>query len=341
MNPARLISRSHPRVLAAAACAVLLTTATACGDGGKGSSAAGGPLSGQSVILVAGPLSDPFFGAMKKGAEDAGKMLGVSVDYTAPNDFSNPAGDLTRLIEAAITKKPTSLVVGNFIPPAEEPLIKKAVGAGITVTVINSGLGSWESLGAKAFVGENPTGSGSAAGRDLAGKGVRHGLCINHVPENPALQQRCDGFTAELKKAGGNAAMLTIPSSQASDQQAVTQAVQGYLRSHKDVDGILTLGTAVAQGALKAREASGAKTIKIGTTDISTQVLNQVKDGALEFAIDQQPYLQSFYGVLTASQSKAYGLRPAGPIMTSPLILTKANVDEALAAQKRDVRGAA
>ncbi|MFC9503507.1 hypothetical protein [Streptomyces sp. NPDC057002] len=37
-----------------------------------------------SVVVVSGPLSDPFFGAMKTGADNAGKELNVSTEYLSP-----------------------------------------------------------------------------------------------------------------------------------------------------------------------------------------------------------------------------------------------------------------
>ena len=49
---------------------------------------------------------------------------------------------------------------------------------------------------------------------------------------------------------------------------------------------------------------------KVGTTDLSTQVLQDVADGKLLFTIDQQPYLQGYYSVLIAYQYVKYGMRP-------------------------------
>src|SRR5438552_8504558 len=42
---------------------------------------------GGRIVLVAGELTDPFYGALKKGADDAAKQLGVGLTYQ-PADIS-------------------------------------------------------------------------------------------------------------------------------------------------------------------------------------------------------------------------------------------------------------
>lgn len=331
---------------------VCVSTATlalaACTSGTPSTSPSAGSVHGANgigngleVVVVAGPLADPFFGAVDKGAKAAADQLGASYEYTAPKDFSNGAADLAQLIDAAVTKKPDVLVVGDFIPPAEEPGIQKAVAAGITVVVFNSGAQSWQKLGAVGFVGENADASGRAAGAALAKAGVKKMVCVNHVPENPVLQVRCDGAISALKAAGGAGDTLTIPSSQSGDAQGVTQKIKGYLLSHPDVDGVFTLGAAIAADAENGVGESG-KDVKIGTTDLSVQVLDDVKAGKLEFAIDQQGWLQTYQAVTIGITDRVLGMHPINGLETSPLVITKDNADKVLEVQsKYGVRGAA
>jgi simple sugar transport system substrate-binding protein len=293
-----------------------------------------------SVIVIGGPLVDPFFSALEKGGHDAANLYGAKYEYLAPKDFSNAAADLARLIQTATSKKPDVIVVGDFIPPAEDPEIKKAVAAGITVMIYNSGAQGWEELGAKGFIGEDATAVGTAAGKAQAAASVKKGLCVNQVPENPVLQARCDGYIAALKAAGGGGETLTIPSSEGGDQQVVSQKIGAYLRTHTDIDGIFTLGTSVANAAVAAVATTGSKA-KVGTTDLSTQALNDVKSGKLMFVIDQQPYTQTYYSVVNGFFKRTYGLGPLNAMTTAPTLITKNEVDFVLSVQdKYKVRGA-
>jgi simple sugar transport system substrate-binding protein len=288
-----------------------------------------------SVVVIGGPTSDVFWGAFIKGGQDAAKNLGVSFEYMSPNDFSNAAADLARLNQVAITKKPDVIVSGDFIPPVQDPILKQAIDAGITVVTVNSGLSTWQGLGAVSFVGEDPTASGKKAGELAAAAGARHGVCVNHLVENPVLQQRCDGFIAAMKAAGGAGDTMTIPSTEGSDPQKVTQDVQGYLRAHSSTDFVFTLGAAIAVNSVAAAKAAGmSATVKVGTCDLTTEALNDVKSGSISFVIDQQPYLQTYYGVLIGVQERLYGMHPISPVVLTPLVIDKNNVDKVLSVQK-------
>lgn len=331
-------SKSTPTASATGA----TTGSTAVPAGGPASAASTAKTygSGKSVIVIGGPLADPFFSAVEKGGAEASRELGATYQYTSPANFNNIASDLTNLLNTAITKKPDVLVVGDFVPPVEDALIKKATAAGITTVMYNSGLGSWQQDGAVGFVGEDPTAAGKAAGTNSASAGVKNGLCVNQQPENPVLQLRCDGYVAQLKAAGGTGTTLVIPASESTNDQGVTQSIKGYLLSHPNVDGVFTLGSAIAVDAETAATQSG-KSLKIGTTDLSVQVLNDVKSGKLLFTIDQQPWLQTYDGVMIGLQSAVLGLHPLNATLTSPLVITTSNADQVLAVQQAfGIRGA-
>ncbi|KAA1374801.1 substrate-binding domain-containing protein [Aeromicrobium fastidiosum] len=338
--------RSRPLAIAAIVASSTLTLA-ACSSGtsaestpAKSTGGASALGKGVKVVVVGGPLSDPFFSAVDKGGSAAAAAMGASYDYTAPKDFSNAVADLTQLTQAAITKKADVLVIGDFIPAAQDAEIKKAVDAGITVVVFNSGIDSWQKIGAVGFAGENPEATGKAAGAALSSGGAKNLVCVNHIPENPVLQVRCDGAIAAVKAAGGTGETLTIPSAESSDIQGDTQKIKGYLKSNPDVDGVFTLGTNVAVAAEAAVEQSG-KDVTIGTTDLSTQVLDDVKSGKLAFTIDQQPFLQLYQAVTAGVMDRVLGLRTLDDIETSPLMITRDNVDQVIDVQKKfGVRGA-
>ncbi|MDP1876272.1 MAG: sugar ABC transporter substrate-binding protein [Actinomycetota bacterium] len=293
------------------------------------------------IVVISGPLSDPFFSALKAGAEQAGKDLGIQVDYTAPKDLTNLGPDLTRLADAALAANPDGVVAGEYIPDVQDPGFNAITDAGIPLVLINAGP-NWEELGALTYIGEDPAVFGSGAGKSMAEAGVTHGLCVNHVPGNPTLEDRCKGYQEALEAAGGTATLLTIPSDQAGNPTAVTNAIAGALRSDPSIDGVFTLGSGIAENALRAISDSGSSA-KLATGDLSKNVLEAVKAGTILFAVDQQPYLQGYYGVLAAAQNAKLGLHPIGQVKTAPLMVTLDNVDKTIQLNNDNngVRGAA
>lgn len=287
------------------------------------------------ILAVSGPLFDPFFAAVKLGMDDAAKDLGVTYEYLTLSDANNIVPDFTRLAQQAFSRKPTAVIIGDFFPDALNPVIKEGVAGGVPAVLFNSGAPFWKELGAVGFIGEDGLEMGKAAGAFASEKKVKNGLCVNQVPGNPVLEQRCKGYIDTIASSGGKGSTLTIPTADANNQTAVLNAIKGALQSDASIDGIFTLGASQAVTAIQAANELGrGDKITIGTTDLSNADLQALKDGKLLFVIDQQPYLQGYYSILIATQSAKIGVHPVGQIQTGPLVITKDNVDAVIKANK-------
>ena len=295
------------------------------------------------IIMVSGPLIDPFFSSLKKGVDDASQALGVKTQYSTITSFDNVQADLVRLLDIAVSRNPDALLVGNFFPDAMGPLVKRASDSGIPVIIHNTGASNWRDLGAIGYVGEAPYQMGKTAGEYFQNRGAKTGICFIHIPGQPALEQRCAGFEDAMKQAGGSAVIVSVPATDSQNSQAVLQALKGAIQSNSDLDAIFTLGATQAALAVQAvKEQDKAGSISVGTTDLSTPMLEAVKSGDLQFLIDQQPYLQGYYSVTGAVQYLKYGLAPVDRIQTGPLMITAENADQVLEANRKHagVRGA-
>jgi len=85
------------------------------------------------IIVVSGPLSWPFFAAVKQGFDDAAEIFDIDYQYVAVTDTANMTSDYPRLLQQAISRNPAMLLVGEFFPDGMDPLIKEATAAGIPV----------------------------------------------------------------------------------------------------------------------------------------------------------------------------------------------------------------
>lgn len=330
--------RGRHGVALAAAATLVAVTAAGCSNGGDGGpDKAGDDL---KITVVSGPLSDPFFSAMKKGTEQAGKDLGVSVEWTAPKDLSNIGPDLARLGDAALAGKPDGVVMSDFLPDAQNPSIKKIGAADIPMTFMNSGA-DWEKLGALNFIGEDATVVGSQVGQRFLDAGKKNIMCFNHAPGVPAVQQRCDALKAELADSTAKFKQVNVPLTQASNPTALTNSIAGALHADPSIDGVFTLGSGGAESAARAIAKSNSKAMLM-TTDLSTNVLGLIKDGKIAAASDQQPWMTGYYSVEILVHYIRTGMHPIGPINTAPNWITKDNVDEVLSLNKKldGIRGA-
>jgi simple sugar transport system substrate-binding protein len=184
---------------------------------------------------------------------------------------------------------------------------------------------------------------GAASGELAVKAGVKFGLCVDHVPGNPALEDRCAGYDEALRKAGGGSKLLTISLQDSQNQQATLQAIKGALQADPKINGVLTLGATQTAIAIQAVDEQGLQgKVIVGATDLSSAGLNALKAGDVAFLVDQQAYLQGYYSVLVAAQYIRYGVHPIGEIHTGPLPITKDNIDQVLAVDQKygGVRGA-
>jgi simple sugar transport system substrate-binding protein len=85
----------------------------------------------------------------------------------------------------------------------------------------------------------------------------------------------------------------------------VEAKVSAYLRQNPGTQAVLALGPPSAHPTLKALEKGGQKgKIWFATFDLSDEISRGIKDGSVQFAIDQQPYLQGYIPVAVMATMK-------------------------------------
>jgi len=80
--------------------------------------------------------------------------------------------------------------------------------------------------------------------------------------------------------------------------------------------------------------------IKIGTVDLSGEAVQAIKDGQLEFAIDQQQYAQGYLPIVLAYLYLLNNNTVGGglPVATGPGFVTKENADIVIELAKNGTR---
>ncbi|GGM73152.1 sugar ABC transporter substrate-binding protein [Longimycelium tulufanense] len=321
------------RVLLAAVAAGTLALAACSGPGATDAGGGGGQQPGGSgelrvAVISHGTPGDAFWNVVKNGAETAGKELGVQVDYNAAGDPSAQA----KLIDNAVAQKVGGLVVSMANPDALRDSIRKAADSGIPVITINSGEKRSAEFGAITHVGQSEEVAGERAGENLKQSGRTKLLCIIHEAGNVALNERCDG----ARRSFGDVQNLQVDISNPTDVQA---RIKGALQSDSSIDAVLTLNPQVAANAVSAVRESGSQA-KVATFDLNSDVVSFIKSGQLEFALDQQQYLQGYLPVtfLKLFRDNANTVGGGKPVLTGPQIVDKSNVDKVGSFAERGTR---
>lgn len=333
MKSTRILAGAAAAALLVAACSSSSSPSPAASAGGGGGS---GNRSNISIEVVShGQASDPFWSVVKNGVDQAAKDMGVKVNYSAPDTFDMVK--MAQLIDAACAKKPSGLVISLPDAAALGPSVTKCIEAGIPVWSMNSGSDTYKDLGIKAHVGQTEYEAGFGGGEKLAKAGGKKALCVNQEVGNAALDLRCKGFTDGFTKNGGQS--VEVVQVNLSDATGAQQTVQAKLQGDPTIDTVLALGPTGSTPTLKAIDALGLTgKVKLATFDLSPEVLQAILAGNMEFAIDQQQYIQGYLPIVFATLNSLYGTSPTGVVMTGPGFVTKDNAQQVIDLSKQGIR---
>ena len=308
----------------------LVVLAAGCGSSKKAASTTTAGAGGATTVKVTGSQNvticvithgdnGVFWSVFQKGAEKAGKDLGITVRYIGSNNTgTKQAADINQ----CVTDKVDGLAVSLADPAAVKSAVLAAGAAGIPVVTTNSGSNLYKEFGAFTHIGQDESIAGMGAGEKFQAAGKKHVLCAKQEQTNTGLDARCAGMKSTFKGAYDE---MTTSGDASGKQQG---EIKAKLDSLKDVDAIFGTGPVVAHDAAAAAKELG-RTVMVGGVDLSTDILKDISAGTVAFTIDQQQYLQGYVSVLalyldaTNKNTLGGGL----PINTGPGFVDKSNAD--------------
>jgi simple sugar transport system substrate-binding protein len=287
----------------------------------------------QFVLISHAPDSDSWWNTIRNAIALASEELNVTVDYRNP-----PTGDLAdmaRIVEQSTAAQPDGIIVTIADFNVLSGPIRAAVDQGIPVITINSGTSEQSAeLGALMHVGQPEHEAGRLAGVRAKEAGATSFVCVNHYITNPASVERCQGFAEGLGIELGNQMLDT-----GLDPAQVQNAVSAYLTANPQTDAILALGPNSAEPTIRAvtEQGLGGDDIVFATFDLSPAIAQAIRDETIDFAIDQQPFLQGYLPVVFLANYARYGVIPSNDVNSGPGFITADNLDqvEALAGTYR------
>ena len=262
---------------------------------------------------------DTFWDIVRKGADAAAAKDNVEVVYS--NDPE--AAKQSTLVQNAIDSKVNGIAITLSKPDALAGAVQNATNAKIPVVAFNSGLDAWSQTGAMMYFGQDENLAGQTAGQRLTQEGLKHVLCVVQEQGHVALEARCAGVKSGL--SSGQTENLYVTG---TNMPSVRSTIAAKLQSDSSIDSVITLGAPFALTAVTSAKDASSKA-KIYTFDTNSELVNAIKSGDVQWAIDQQPYLQGYLAVdsLWLYLNNGDIIGGGKTVLTGPSFITKDNIE--------------
>jgi simple sugar transport system substrate-binding protein len=317
--------RWQKKAVATGAALVLVVALGACSSSGgkkaeQSTGAAAGNVANTPRMKVAfithAKQGDTFWDLVRKGAEAAAAKDNVDLQYSSAGE----GADQANLVQTAIDSKVDGIAVTLAKADAMKANTKKAVAGGIPVVALNGGIEIWKQTGALGYFGQDERTSGQGAGAKLTELGAKKAICVIQEQGHVGLEARCQG----VKDKFPNVENVYVTG---TDMPGSQTTMTSKLQQDKSIDYVVTLGAPFALAAVKAVKDSGSSA-KVGTFDTNKELVGAIKSGDVQWAVDQQPYLQGYLAVDSLWLYKTNGNTIGGgqATLTGPAFIDKSNV---------------
>ena len=310
-------------------------TATAAAAAATAANPGGGTASGQFcsgmkiTFFPGGTAGGSFETVVYNGAKAAQAAFGPDVTYQW-SDW-DPNKMITQFQQAVATKPDGIAVMGHPGDASFDPLIADAVKQGMLVSVMNTELPK-----AEAAYGLGYTGAVlHDAGASLATEAIKRGnlksgdeVFVWGLKAQAGRGERTLGITDTLEKAGLKVDYYEIDTATNADPNAGVATFTGYAASHPNVKAIfIDHGnlTAAIPTFMKAANLAAGSVFAAGF-DMSPATVTGIQQGYVSLVIDQQEFLQGFFGIEQLCLEKKFGFGGLF-INTGAGFVDKSNID--------------
>jgi len=266
-----------------------------------------------------------FTAVIQRGAEDAGKDLGVDVEVVGPPKLE--ANAARALFEGMVQKKKDGLVVVPVPGDQWVTTIKAATDAGVPVLTANS---ISEGSTASVWVGQDEYQSGVVLAeqmkKQLEAQGKKSGTILVGIcaPTMSVLQDRYRGFKKGMDGSGFG---VTDAKDVTAGNTTNYSAWESLVPATPNIVAAVGLCSMDIPNLFKLKQRTKAAWL-IGGYDLNKETLDAVKSGTCQVTLGQHPYLQGYLPVLALVRHlKDKKPLPTGWLDVTTEVVTKDNVD--------------
>jgi simple sugar transport system substrate-binding protein len=313
------------RLTAIAGAGVLVAGIASCSSTGGKPEQTGGDMGGgtadtprMTIAMVTHEVpGDSFWDLIRKGAEAAAKKDNIELRYSNDPEAPNQAN----LVQTAVDSGVKGIAVTLAKPDAMQTAVKNAEAKGIPVVAFNAGQDAWQAMGVKEYFGQDGYIAGQGAGDRLKKEGAKKAICVIQEQGHVDLEARCAG----VKNTFGATENLNV---NGKDMPSVESTITAKLQQDPSIDYVVTLGAPFALTAAQSAKNAGSNA-KIGTFDTNAALVDAIEDGSVQWAVDQQPFLQGYLAVdsLWLYLNNGNVIGGGQPVLTGPSFIDKSNID--------------
>jgi len=255
------------------------------------------------IAVIPKGTTHEFWKAIHAGAKKAAGELGVEVIWKGPVKEDDRESQIA-VIEDFITRGVDGIVVAPLDSSALVAPIEEAIGKGIPVVIIDSGLNSDKYV---SFVATDNYKGGKLGGEHLAkllgGKG--RVVLLRYQVGSASTQEREKGFLDAMKENPG----ITVVSDNqygGATTETAQRAAENLLAPLKKPDGTLSIdgifcpNESTTVGMLRVLQDAGlAGKVKFVGFDSSPTLIAALEKGQIHGLVLQNPFNMGYLGVKT------------------------------------------
>lgn len=274
-----------------------------------------------TIAFVMGAEADPFFQAMKLGAEEEAAALGVDLIWQGDPSNYSPETQIP-IVDAVLAQQPDGLVLIPTDPTALQASVAKAVAAGITVANVDTRVGDLSDV--LIFItGDNEDGGAKAAEAIANAIGYTEGETYEVVigltsPTATTNVARKDGFESTIASTYPGITVVDVAYSESNPEKAATN-VNNWLTKYPNLAGIFAIDGTNASGAAAALESKGlVGEVALVGYDAYPDNVAKIGTGIFTALIAQDPAAEARLAIRTLVEFLRNGTNPAAAEVVIP-----------------------
>jgi ribose transport system substrate-binding protein len=237
------------------------------------------------IALISKGFQHQFWQAVKAGADQAAKELGVTVTFEGP-DSETQVDRQIDMLAAALARKPDAIGFAALDSQAAIPLLQQAKDAGIPVIAFDSGVDSDIPLTTATTDNVAAAALAADAMAGLIGEEGKIAVVAHDQTSRTGIDRR-DGFLNEIKAKYPKIEVVTVQYG-GGDQLASTEITKSILLANPDLKGIFGTNEGSAIGVANGVRELNSKVVIIGFDSGAAQK-QAIRDGLMAGAITQNP----------------------------------------------------
>jgi ribose transport system substrate-binding protein len=235
------------------------------------------------VTLSVSTLQNPFFRAVRSGAEEAADTAGVELDVVAANDDTERQA---RQLDEAVEQGAEAVLVNPVNPEDAATAVKPALAGDVPVVAVDREV---EGAPVESTVASDNVDGGLQAANAVASAIEGHGQVIHLQgdPQTSASTDRGTGFEQGIAQFEE----IDMATQQPAyfDRDRARRVTTSLLRSYPGADAIFAENDQMALGAIDALGARAGTEVKVVGYDGTPEALQAIQDGTMEATVAQRP----------------------------------------------------